>query len=92
MTTFATAHFQLLVEGKVPDRVAAERLAICATCEHYHDEIRGQPGTGHCRACGCPEWPISRMHRPGKIEPGRAWFPLACPAGKYPYHKGRKAL
>lgn len=90
-TTFAVAHLQLMIEGKVPDAIAKQRLTICMQCDRYKDEIDGQPGSGHCRACGCPDWPISRMHRPGRLEPGKAWFPLACPLGRYPYHPGRRA-
>ena len=91
MTDFATAHLELLKQGKVPDAVAELRLAICAVCPAYTDEKHG-PGSGHCQACGCPQWPISRMHRPGSLEPGKAWFPMGCPKKKYPPHPGRRAM
>lgn len=100
MTAFIQAHLQLLAEGRVPDAVAHARLTICTgndengravdrCCEYYRDEQNGW-GSGHCRACGCPDWPISRMHRPRSLEPGKAWFPMGCPAGKYAYHPGRR--
>lgn len=99
---FVTAHKQLITQGRVPDAVAHERLSICTgitvegkkiaePCPRYEDE-KGGWGTGHCKACGCLDWPISQMHRPGKtLEPGKAWFPFGCPARKFPPAPGRRA-
>lgn len=97
---FAVAHARLFREGKVPDEVAHVRLAVCTgitvkgekvgdPCPKYTDENGGW-GSGHCKACGCPSWPISRMHRPGSRLPGKAWYSMACPMGKFPEHPGRR--
>jgi hypothetical protein len=101
---FAAAHKRLITEGRVPDHVAHYRLTVCtgttkdgkfvsAKCPRYKKEDKGW-GTGHCKGCGCPDWPISQMHRNGLLsdaEPGKAWFPIGCPLGKFSEHPGRRA-
>ena len=90
MTSFLTAHAELVKYGRVPQAIAHDRIETCRACAHYHGEDRGW-GTGHCKACGCPSWPISRMHRPGAVvSPGKAWFPMGCPRGKFPAWKPQR--
>ncbi len=95
IVSFASAYGRLVLEGRVPDDVAQHRLAICSACPHYQGEDKG-PGTGHCRACGCLDWPISQMHVNGPLNrigiPGKVWFPMGCPQGKFPAHPGRRAV
>ena len=107
---FAAAHAQLTIEGRVHPHVANHRITVCtgvnergtkvdAPCPHYQDE-RGGRGTGHCRACGCRDWPISQMHVEGKglvglgakigACPGKAWFPIGCPIGRFGPQDGRR--
>jgi hypothetical protein len=102
---FAAAHKRLALEGRVPDHVAQYRLTVCTgvtqdgttvseACPRYVKEEKGR-GSGHCRGCGCPDWPISQMHREGflsSLEPGKAWFPIGCPIGRFSPHPGRRAL
>ncbi len=94
-TSFATAYKELVLEGRVPDDVAHARLTVCAECPAYQGEDNG-PGTGHCGACICPRWPVSQMHVDGPLNrigiPGKAWFPMGCPLGKFPEHPGRRAV
>jgi len=99
--TFVKAHRELLKQGRVPDHVAHHRIAVCtgitvegrkvsAACPAYKHEDKGW-GTGHCKACGCPDWKISEMHRPERIvEPGKAWFPMGCPIDKFSAAPGRR--
>lgn len=99
---FGRNHARLLREGRVPEHIAYHRLAVCTgitvegvkvsePCAAYRDENGGW-GSGHCRACGCPNWPISQMHREGKTAtPGKVWFPMGCPRGHYSEHPGRRA-
>jgi hypothetical protein len=101
---FAAAHKRLITEGRVPDHVAHYRLTVCTgvtkggekvshRCPRYKLEDKGW-GTGHCKGCGCPDWPISQMHRNGLLsdaEPGKAWFPIGCPLGKFSDHPGRRS-
>jgi hypothetical protein len=103
MTEFLAAHRNLLREGRVPDEVAHFRLSICTgvlvsgekvsePCPNYKITEDSAWGTGHCKACGCPDWPISEMHRPKKImEPGKAWFPMGCPQLRFSGMPGRRA-
>lgn len=101
---FATAHARLLTEGRVPEQAGQHRITCCTgvtldgervsePCPSYRGEHNGR-GSGHCKACGCPSWPIAEMHREGKtLEPGKAWFPsLACPQGRFTETPGRRAL
>ncbi len=95
MIEFFLAYDRLVREGRVPDAVAATRLATCAPCPHYRGEDKG-PGTGHCGVCGCPRWPVSQMHVNGPLNrmglPGKVWFPMGCPIGRFPEHPGRRAV
>lgn len=108
LSTFIAAYERLVAEGRVPDAVArVVRLTVCTgtdasggrvadPCPSYHDERKGR-GTGHCRACGCADWPVSQMHVQGNRlltklgwVPGRVWFPMGCPVGKFPAQDGRR--
>ena len=100
---FAVAHARLLAEGRVPEQAGQHRLTCCTgvtadgecvsePCPSYQGEHNGR-GSGHCKACRCPNWPIAEMHREGKkVEPGKCWFPsLACPQGRFTETPGRRA-
>lgn len=98
---FVTASKDLLTQGKVPDHVAEYRLTVCTgltkdgdkvskKCPNYVNE-NGRRGSGHCKGCGCPEWGVAEMDRPGKILPGKVWYPMGCPKGRFAAMPGRRA-
>jgi len=109
MRSFAHNHTRLIEEGRVPEEVANHRLAVCTgvtpdgirvsdTCSRYRAEEKGW-GTGHCKGCGCPDWPVSQMRVEGillklscGLVPGKAYFPMGCPIGKFSEHAGRRVL
>ena len=102
---FAASHQRLMKEGKVPDEVAEYRLTVCTgvdkngtritdTCTNYVNE-NGLRGSGNCKGCGCPKWTVSAMHRPRKgggqkTLPGKVWYPMGCPQGKFAPRHGRR--
>ena len=101
---FATAQAELLLQGRVPKEVAEYRLTVCTgitkdgkkvatVCPNYVNE-NGRRGSGHCKGCGCPEWSLSEMDRSGfmdKLAPGKAWYPMGCPKGRFSSQPGRRA-
>ncbi len=102
---FAIAHKQLLSQGRVPNEVAHYRLTVCTghtaegikvsmPCPAYTGDQDGRRGSGHCRGCGCPEWEIAEMNRDGlmnKLAPGKAWYPMGCPKGRFSAEPGRRS-
>lgn len=97
---FVTAHARLLKEGRVPQEVGEYRLTVCTgvdpdgnrvtdKCPQYVNE-NGRRGSGHCKGCGCPEWTISEMDTGKVFPPGKAWYPMQCPKGRFSEHNGRR--
>ena len=97
---FATAHKRLALEGRVPTEVAQYRLTVCTglnvdgqqvsdKCPNYVNE-NGRRGSGHCEGCGCPKWEISEMDTGKTFPPGKAWYPMGCPKGRFAEHDGRR--
>lgn len=78
--------------------ITKDGTKVSEPCTRYKNE-KGGWGTGHCIGCGCPEWPIAQMRVEGLLVklscgtvPGKAWFPMACPIGRFSEHLGRRAL
>ena len=102
---FFTAHKELLLQGRVSDDVAQYRLTVCtgvneagekvsAQCTMYTGDKDDKRGSGHCKGCGCPEWELAEMSRGGfanKLAPGKAWYPMGCPKGRFSEMPGRRA-
>lgn len=85
-TDFAKAAATLAKQGPVSDAVYEHRITICTgvtvegvrlsePCDAYKGEDKGR-GSGHCKGCGCPDWPISEMTK-------KARFPKGCPRSKW---------
>ena len=87
---FAAAHLRLVMEGRVRRPVADHRLTVCsgrtaggervsAACPKY------DAAKDHCTACGCPDWPVSKMRR-------KVWYPAEiCPLRRFSIAPGRRA-
>ncbi len=60
----------LSIEGKPVDVQGAP-------CPHF-EPLEDDPADGHCTACGCPEWRLSRMSVKWRMRGA------PCPAGRYP--------
>ncbi len=102
---FAVAHKDLLLQGRVPSEVAQYRLTVCTgknedgekvstQCPAYTGDVDGRRGSGHCEGCGCPKWEIAEMDRNGFMEsiaPGKAWYPMGCPKGRFSAEPGRRS-
>lgn len=63
-----------VLSGRVPEETYKARMAICNACPQKY---QGKDKNDYCRACGCGEWPASRLDR--KL----TWNELKCPLGKW---------
>jgi len=61
-----------VTSGKVDEETCRQRLAICQGCGY----LKRDGDHLYCGAYGCPQWPMSELHR--KLR----FASLRCPKGK----------